>query len=186
MKKYVVSLAMLFVMQNIQAMEIVSSKLSYEDDQKCWSVARYLNKYPTGKTEDESRKIKLFFQDNKCVVLSECVKKYLESPFAINGHKEIYLAKEGGGLEIRTCTPDINALIISYCMRLKKPYKQERCVADQNYNREVKAFNIILDERLKNGLLAKNMSAIYNNFGSYTILFDEKSRELDYIISLQE
>jgi len=63
MKKYIVNLMIVFVMQSCVAMELV--KLSPEDDRKCFTVARYLSKYPEGKNQDEKNKIDLFFSSEK-------------------------------------------------------------------------------------------------------------------------
>ena len=63
MKKYIVSLMILFVMQSCVAMEL--AKLSSDEDEKCFRVARYLHKYPEGKNQDEKNKIDLFFSSEK-------------------------------------------------------------------------------------------------------------------------
>lgn len=77
MKKYIVSLMILFGMYDCSAMEL--AKLSSEDDTRCFQVARYLHKYPQGR--DEGDQIALFFQDTnpERAALAQGVKKYQEA-----------------------------------------------------------------------------------------------------------
>ncbi|HLJ31197.1 MAG TPA: hypothetical protein VKU36_02055 [Candidatus Babeliales bacterium] len=63
MKKSIVSLVIFFAIHGCNAMGL--GKLSTYENEKCCRVARYLDKYPEGKSEDEKNKIDIFFSSKK-------------------------------------------------------------------------------------------------------------------------
>src|SRR5438132_8279859 len=77
MKKYIISLVILFEIQNISAMEVDLFDSCIEYDDKCKSVAKYLHKYPKGKNGKEAQKIELFLKNAELEqVMRWLVKKY--------------------------------------------------------------------------------------------------------------
>jgi hypothetical protein len=87
MKKYY--LAALLIMQSCGAMELDRDPFdrSIEYDDKCWSVARYLYKYPQGKNAQEAKAIERFFEDR----VSECV---TVCPWLVTKYKNILDTQE--------------------------------------------------------------------------------------------
>lgn len=78
MKKYS-GVLLLFIVQNIYAMELDPFDRCIEYDGKCQLVAKYLYKYPKGENKNEAWQIERFLEDtiSECVtILPLLVKKY--------------------------------------------------------------------------------------------------------------
>lgn len=136
MKKYY--LAALLITYNCSAMELDRDPFdrSIEYDDKCWSVARYLHKYPQGKNKQEAEAIEKFFEDRVSEYVTVCpwlVTKYkniLDTQEAHRYLKNLYtyeeihsnnpkwkdINKEDSGYEIRCFSPDLRKKIFAQAL----------------------------------------------------------------------